>query len=509
MTQPSVNALEVRGLSKSFGAQRALKDFDLEVRAGEIHALVGENGCGKSTTVKCLSGYHQPDPGAEIVVAGQPLPVPYGPGQASAYGLSFVHQDLGLVPTLSVAANLTLGRQAETGFAWRLRERREAEIARGLLARLGREDIDPRALVKDLSRAGQTVVAIARCLHNAEEAQVMVLDEPTAALPAQEVERLLDALRRAAAEGHGILYISHRLEEVFSVTDRVTILRDGLKVGTYETAGLTQKELVGLMVGRTLEAFYPEMHAPVDEADVVLRAKDIRGNRVRGVSLSLRRGEVVGVAGLVGAGKSELGRLLFGAQRLTAGELELDGETLDIRSPADAIAKGIALVPADRHREGTHLGLSIVDNVTLPDLADVRAMRRVPNRRGRSLTASLLDRYDIRPRDPDRPMAALSGGNQQKAVLAKWMHRKPAVLILDDPTQGIDIGAKTQVYGLLEEAASEGMAVLVISEEFEDLSHICDRVLVMRRGQVVAELTGEGNTGNKITDVVYQEDEAA
>lgn len=508
MTTGTVNALEVRGLSKTFGAFRALKDFSFDIQAGEIHALVGENGCGKSTTVKCLSGYHTPDPGAEIVVGGQPLQTPFGPDQVGAAGMSFVHQDIGLIPSLSVVANLSLGHPARTGFGWRLRERAEIEEARELLGRLGHDNIDPRALVKDLSVAARTVVAIARCLRSANAAKLLVLDEPTAALPRPDIARLFAAFRRAAAQGLGILYISHHLDEIFEVCDRVTVLRDGAKVATESTSQITQNELVGLMIGRSTDAFYPQVETTVRE-DVVLRGDRLSGNRVQEVSLSLHRGEIAGVAGLLGSGKSELGRLLFGSQRLTSGTVERDGRPLKLRSAADGIRAGIAMVPANRRRDGVFMLETLTDNVTFPDLADQNILARVPRRRRRALTESLLKSFTVRPADPNRLFALLSGGNQQKAVLAKWMHREPAILVLDEPTQGIDIGAKAQVYRLLEQAAADGMALIIISEEFEDLAHLCDRVLIMRAGRIVAELQGDALTGENVSAVVYQEASAA
>jgi ABC-type sugar transport system ATPase subunit len=501
-SQDQVNVLEIRGLSKTFGTQRALSDIDLDVRAGEIHALIGENGCGKSTLVKCLSGYHQPDPGAEVRVRGRRLPALYGPEHASAFGLTFVHQDLGLIGSLSVTANLLLGGQVDTGFGWRLRKRREFEAARKQLALLNRADIHPRELVADLSIAAQTTVAIARCLYHAGKSGVMVLDEPTASLAEDEAQRLFKTLRRAAAEGHGIIYISHRLEELYALADRVTVLRDGARVATRTMAELPRSELVELIVGRPTDVLYPSVTSTTRE-DVVLRAQDLTGAQIRGVSLSVRKGEILGVAGLLGCGKSELGRLLFGVQPLASGHIALAGRSLSLRSPGDAIRQGIAMVPADRHRNGVHINQSVADNITFLDVRKYWRQGWLRNRERILSARPLMDEYDVRPRDPKRSIALLSGGNQQKAVLAKWMHREPQVLILDEPAHGIDIGAKSQVFSLVEDAARSGTAVIIISEEFEDLARLCDRVLVMRDGRIAAELEGNAKTRRRISELVY------
>jgi len=505
MTDGSSIVLSVRGLSKTFEGQRALSEFDLDVRAGEVHALLGENGSGKSTFVKCLSGYHQPDPGARIEVAGRALPGSYRPEHASSFGLAFVHQDLGLIPTLTVAENLLLGQQPPTGFGWRVKKRREREIAREQLAALQHADIDTRRFVGELSVAEQTIVALARCLLGTEHGQVMVLDEPTASLSHTEVDRLFDAVRRVVAQGHGVIYISHKLDEIRQIADSVTVLRNGKKVGSRPVAGLSRPELVELIVGRPLEAFYPEA-TDTAGAEVALRADAISGAKVRDVSVSLHRGEMVGVTGLLGSGKSELGRLLFGDQAISAGSVELDGEPVELGSPADAIRRGIAMVPADRHRNGVILDHSVGENMTLLDTR--RYWRRgLQRRRERSRAiARMMEEYDVRPRRPSRLISMLSGGNQQKAVLAKWMHRDLRVLILDEPAQGVDIGAKSQIFAQLERAAAAGVAVLLISEELDDLVHLCDRILVMNNGSIVAELSGESKTRNRISELVYQEE---
>ena len=500
----AVNALEVRSLSKTFGTFAALRDVDLTVGSGEVHALIGENGSGKSTLVKCLSGYHEPDPGAEIRVNGTLLPPAYGPEEATALGLAFVHQDLGLIASLSVAANMHIGARPDTGPLWRLKARRENATARALLTRLGHGNIDPRTPVGALSIANQTIVAFARCLHHAGKSSVIVLDEPTASLSEADVRRMHETVRRAAGEGHGIVYISHRLEELYAVADRVTVLRDGVNVGTRDLAGLERRDLVELIIGGKAATLYPTGSETASE-DVKLQADSISGTTVRDVSLSVRGGETVGIAGLLGCGKSELGRLLFGAQPITSGQVLVSGRPVRLRSPADGIAAGVALVPADRHRNGAILDQTVLDNVTLLDLPSSYRHGRLRTRALANTAQRLVNDFDVRPREVHRVMRRLSGGNQQKVILAKWMHREPSVLVLDEPAHGVDIGAKAQIFALVKQAAANGAAVIVISEEFEDLAQMCDRVLIMRNGQIVDTVSGETKTRAEISKLVYAE----
>jgi len=498
-------ALSVRGLSKTFGGQRALSGVDLDVMSGEVHALLGENGSGKSTLVKCLSGYHQPDPGATIEVGGDLLPSNYGPESATGYGLAFVHQDLGLIPTLTVAENMLLGQSPPTGFAWRAKKRQEVALARRQLQDLDHPDIDPRRFVGELSVAQQTIVALGRALYGAERGRLLVLDEPTASLAQTEVDRLFEAVRRVTEQGHGVIYISHKLDEIRTIAQKVTVLRNGERVATRSMDELSRAELIELIVGKPLEALYPD-GPPAVKSEVVLDARGVSGAKVRDLSLTLHRGEIVGVAGLLGCGKSELGRLLFGDQRLTAGEVDIDGARVRLRTPADAIDAGVAMVPADRHKNGVHLDHSVGENMTLLDTR--RYWRKgLMRRRERARTVrGLMEEYDVRPRQASRPIGLLSGGNQQKAVLAKWMHRDLKVLILDEPAQGVDIGAKAQILSQLERAAERGVAVLFISEEVDDLIHLCDRIVVLVDGRIAGEVRDERKTRNQISELVYQEE---
>jgi ABC-type sugar transport system ATPase subunit len=500
--------LSVSNLSKAFVGQQALDAVSFDLRPGEIHALVGENGCGKSTFIKCLAGYHQPSPGAEIRIAGELLPLPYTPHAALGYGLSFVHQNLGLVPTLSVAENLALSRAFKTGPGWRIDWRGERRAAREALALFG-DHIHPNDKVGNLSQADKTLVAIARGLQgSAETRRVLVLDEPTAALPAHEVDRLFEALRAIAAQGVGIIYVSHRLSEILSLADRVTVFRDGKRVATELVPGLSERQLVTLIIGRSLEAYYPEVKATASE-EVLLRVNGLSGNRVRDVSFEMRHGEIVGIAGLLGSGRSELGRLLFGAQPRTAGIVKLDDRDVDYHSPHDAIRGGVGLVPQDRLGQGAVGTMTVGENITLADLSDFWRGGVLNKNRERKAVEDIVRTYNVRPNDAGMRMNNLSGGNQQKAIIAKFLRLEPRLLILDEPVQGVDIGSKTEIYDLIERAAASGTGVLLIDSDFEDLSRLCDRVLIMRQGQIVGELAGADCSSDRINEKIYLSDEAA
>jgi ribose transport system ATP-binding protein len=496
-------AVEIVGLAKTFPGQRALAGVDLELRAGEIHALVGENGCGKSTFIKCLSGYHQPDAGGAMRVRGADVALPYGPGQAADLGFLFVHQDFGIVPSLTVMENIALG----TGFATRrgaIRWREQAARARHELERLGRGDIPPDLPARHLSASSQAIVAIARSLAGAEDgATLIVLDEPTAALPEAEVDILFDVVRRLADLGVATLFVSHRLREVFDLADRVTVLRDGRKVGTHDVADLDERRLVELIVGRDLQGLYPEP-TPPPRSDVVLRIRGLAGVRLRDVSFDAHAGEIVGIAGLQGSGRSELLRLLFGAQRRTGGEVDLHGAPVDFATTRAGIRAGMALVPEDRLNQGALGGMTVAENISLPTVG--RYFRQGVLRRGaeRERTAGLIGEFNVQPPDPNRLMGRLSGGNQQKAILAKWIETDPEVLLLDEPVQGVDVGSKSEIWKIIEALVEErGTTVILTSSDFEDLQAICHRVLVLRDGAVVAELAAAQNTVEHITNHAY------
>lgn len=494
--------LTVRRLSKSFSGQKILHDLSFELLPGEIHALVGENGCGKSTFIKCLAGFHQPDDGAEIEVMGKMLSMPYSSSDAGSFGLSFIHQNLGLVPTQNVAENLALSRGFRKSFGWRIRWREEKDRARQALAGFG-EHIDPETLVADLPQADRTLVAIARGMQRSEgQPGVLVLDEPTAALPADQVQHLFVMLREIAARGVGIIYVSHRLNEILELCDRVTAFRDGRRISTRPVAGLNERELVELIIGRSLENYYPQVDR-VPESERLLEAKGLVGNRVQSVDLAIRRGEIVGVAGLLGSGRSELGRLLFGAQQRRSGTVSLDGRVLALKCPSDGIRNQIGYVPQDRLGQGGVGRMTVAENLLLPDMRSVWSGLGISAGKEQKIADDIIRRFNIRPPHSDAVFSTLSGGNQQKAIIARALRLSPKLLILDEPTQGIDIGSKTEIYEIIANATKGGMAILLVDSDFEDLCRLCDRVLVMTEGAIVAELAGATKTASRISEIVY------
>jgi ABC-type sugar transport system ATPase subunit len=498
--------LAIDDVSKTFPGQRALQGVSFDVRQGEVHALVGENGSGKSTLIKCLAGFHEPDEGSQITLNGRPLTHGgVGAERGSSQGMSFIHQELGLVPSLSVLENFALGRGFTTGRTGRIRWKVMAAEARALLTDFGHGEIGPDMPVSRLSQAQQTVVAIVRALQDAGEqgeGHVLVLDEPTAALPAVETERLFAALRRAVARGAAVIYVSHRLEEIFELANRVTVLRDGRKVGTYETADLDQGRLIELIVGQPIDAYYPS-EEDTRRGDTVLDVHGLAGAGLRDISLTLREGEIVGVAGLLGSGRSELLRLIFGAERRTAGAVELAGRPIDPKSPADAIRRGIAMIPEDRREDAAFPEMSLEENVLVSDLPRYFRGGRLRKRDGRRRLVELMDEYRIRPPVPEKRFYQFSGGNQQKAIMARWLPLGPKLIMLDEPVQGVDVGAKAEIYAAIERAAAAGSAVLMVSSDFEDLAHVCHRVLVMRGRTIAGEMSGADLDRQRILGAVY------
>lgn len=500
--------LEVREMSKAFSAQTVLRDVSFELLAGEIHALVGENGSGKSTFIKCLAGYHTPEPGAEIKVAGRSLSLPYAPSEALGHGFSFIHQNLALIPSMTVAENLAIIAGFQTAAGWKIRWSALHERARQALGLFGAH-IDPTHLVADLPQTDRTLVAIARGLQGQKERRrILVLDEPTAALAEAESRRLFAALRTIAAEGVGIIYVSHKLGEILELADRVTAFRDGRQVGTVSANGLTERGLVSLIIGRPLEAYYPTTVERRTE-DTLLEVTGLSGVRVRRVSFTAGRGEIVGIAGLLGAGRSELGRLVFGAQKRSSGKMTLAGKPFAPSGAAESLRRGLCLVPQDRLGQGGVGRMTVAENITLPTLGEFWRAGRLDKRSERRAVAGLMERFNVRPRNPDAIFATLSGGNQQKAILARALRQKPRLLILDEPVQGIDIGSKVEIYTLIEQVAAEGMAVLLINSDFEDLARLCHRVLVLRNGEIEYELSGVDLTSDRITELVYLRRERA
>lgn len=476
--------LALRGIAKRFPGVVALDGVDFSLRAGEIHALLGENGAGKSTLIKVLTGVHPPDAGT-IELAGMRI-APRSPHDAERAGISTVYQEVNLVPTLSVAENIMLGRQPRRLGLIRWAEvRRRAETA---VARVGLH-CDVEAELGSLSLALQQMVAIARALD--VRARVLVLDEPTASLDAAEVEELFRVMRRLRDEGLGIVFVTHFLDQVYAVTDRITVLRNGRLVGTEPTAALPRLALVSRMLGRELVA---EEHAPAPasaaETPVVLEARGLgRRGSVQGVDLALRRGEVTGLAGLLGSGRTETARLIFGLDRPDDGEVRLQGAAVR-PDPRASVRRGLAFLSEDRKREGILPNLSVRENLVLALQAKRGIWRRVKEAEQAELCERYVTALRIKVADPEVAIGTLSGGNQQKVLLARWLATQPVVLVLDEPTRGIDIGAKQEIEQLIARLRVEGLAVLFISSELEEVVRNCQRVLVLRERRPAGEFVG-------------------
>jgi ABC-type sugar transport system ATPase subunit len=479
--------LRVSHLSKTFTGTKALDDVSLQVGAGEILAIVGQNGSGKSTLVKLLAGIHQPDGGGTIEVSeSSGALVPLG---RDGRGLHFIHQDLGLLPMLSTTENLDLGRPLGSRWVRPLRRREEHLRAAELTSRFG-ASIDVRAPVALLSPAERAIVAVVRALDGWEHPEhVLVLDEPTTAFHRDEVAVLFDAVRRVARAGAGIIFISHRLDEVRALADRVLVLRDGKQVAEAAAGDLDDDALVRAIVG----AAVVDTDRPAGtDGPVVLEVEGLHGRRVRDMTFLVRAGEIVGVSGILGSGREELNSLLFGAERPAGGRVALGGEQLPPGDMATAIGRGAAFVPADRHRLGAIMMMNMRENLTLPALSGLRRRFGAIHQGSEMADAQgWVEQIELRPPAPDRQLSTFSGGNQQKVVLAKWLRTKPGLLLLDEPTQGVDVGAKAAIHGLVQRAAGEGSAVLVTSSDAKELASLCHRVLLVEQGQVIGELTGD------------------
>jgi ribose transport system ATP-binding protein len=496
-------AVRARGVTKSFPGTLALDDVGLEVAPGEIHALVGSNGSGKSTLIKVLAGVYAADAG-ELQVGDSTYDLPaFTPALATSCGLHFVHQQPSVFPDLTVADNLAVGRGYDTSWLSRISARKVRARAERILERF---HIDARwdDSLRNLRPGTQTMVAIARALQDQEEASggLLVLDEATAALTPAEFETLAAALRRYSAAGQAILLVSHRLEEIVGLADRATVLRDGRRVATLTREKLNYDALVEHIVGGALDAAVPRQAAPRRLGVPVLEASGLRGGSVRNVSVSVGQGEIVGVMGLAGAGCSTLMRLLFGAQRLEAGTVKVDGQELHLRSPADAIRAGIAFVPEDRAAFALFPELSVLENLAMAT-PDCGRTGRLRHRRELSKVRTDLTRYQVRAQSPSTPISQLSGGNQQKVVMARWLRRSPRVLLLDEPTQGVDVGARAALWGALRMATETGTGALVASSDAEELAQLCDRVVVISDGEVVRELADTPCSAEQLEHAVY------
>ena len=489
MTEQQPPILEMRHISKTFVNLRVLKNVSLDVRAGEVHALMGENGAGKSTLMKVLSGAYRADPGGEIRIAGEPVAIE-GPHRARQLGISIIYQELSLAPNLTVAENIFLGAElSRNGII----DRRAMNEASGpILARLG-VSFTPQTIVSSLSMAERQLVEIARALH--ARSRILVMDEPTTSLSSRETEKLFELIRSLRADGLAIIYISHRMGEIYDLSDRVSVLRDGGYVGTLERADLSAERLVQMMVGRDISSFYKKEHdAHQSRGRVILRVTDMSdGRRVKHCSFDLHEGEVLGIAGLVGAGRTEFARLIYGADPRLSGSVELDGKPVSIFAPQQAVDAGIVYLTEDRKLYGLFLDMSVRENINLGVIGRDSLPGGILNLKAAAKRSSdAIKSFGIRVAADVINVGALSGGNQQKVLLSRLIETNPRVLILDEPTRGVDIGAKSEIYRIIDQLVKSRMGVIVISSDLPEVVGICDRVLVMREGVIAGEVGAPG-----------------
>jgi ribose transport system ATP-binding protein len=490
--------LEARGIRKAFGGVEVLHGVDLDAAGGEVVALLGENGAGKSTLVKIMAGDHQPD-GGEVVIGGERFSA-LTPVEARQAGVRMIFQELADAPTLTVAENISLGRWPTRGpiVRWRVLRQRAAKVLEQLDV-----DLDLDAPVAGLSISERQIVEIARAL--SDHARCLILDEPTAALSSQETERLFGFVRRLREQGVALIYITHRLDEVREIADRVTVLRDGAVVLEGRAAGMSRRDLVSAMVGRAIgDVARP---ADVNAPGAVAPRVRLTGATVDGcfadVALEVRPGEVVALYGKVGSGIAEVAQSVFGLRQLSAGELELDGRRAALRGPADAIAAGVGLLPADRQREGAFMVLSVAENLAAPSWSRLADRGFISARREAATYRRWHDELSIRSRDdPSQPLATLSGGNQQKVLLGRWLERDSRVLVLIEPTRGVDVGARAEIYRSIRALAARGVAVLVATSDYEEVVQLADRAAVMARGRIVADLSDDDITTERLTEEV-------
>ena len=470
--------LAAASITKSFAGVRALKGVSFDLRPGEVHALVGENGAGKSTLIKIITGAEVPDGGA-LVVHGQAVAA-MDPGRARALGIAAIYQQPSLFPDLTVAENIAVA--LETGGPWRrLDWTARARLAATLLQRIG-ASIDPARLVETLSMPEQQIVEIAKAI--GADARIVVMDEPTASLTDREVESLFGVIALLKTHGVGIIYISHRLEEVFAIADRVTVLRDGESVDTCERGGLDRAALMKMMVGRELSAVFPKRPVALGAVALELRGLSHRANGVADVSLSVRQGEILGLAGLVGSGRTQLAEILFGLTPADAGEIDVHGRTVRLSSPRDAIDAGIAYVPEDRRQHGVVLDMSVASNASLASLEKVSSHGLIDRAREQIVAERYVEQFRIKTPSVTVDVGTLSGGNQQKVALARWLSTDPSILILDEPTQGVDVGSKAEIHSLMQTLAEQGLAIIMISSELPEILGMSDRIAVMHGGRI-------------------------
>lgn len=485
--------LEMIGIKKSFSGIYALSGIDFSLEQGEVHALLGENGAGKSTLIKVLGGIYQPDEGT-IKIQGKEVKI-NGVPAARENGIGIIHQEIVLVPYLTVAQNLFLGREIKTKLGT-INMAETNRRAKEMIASLGvniRED----AMVEDLTIAQQQMVEIVKAV--SFNANIIVMDEPTSSLSNEEVEQLFEIIGNLKEKKVSIIYISHRMEELFRISDRVTVIRDGHYVGTKKTSETNPNELVAMMVGRDLESFYARDYCDMEKAEVALSVKNLSNDKnFQDVSFEVHRGEILGFAGLVGAGRSEIMETIFGARPATSGQVFLNGKEVHFKNPMQAIKSGIALVPEDRKKQGLVLGNSVAFNMTLASLHFYMNGIAISEKKREAVIDEYTKKLRLKAASPEIEAGSLSGGNQQKVVLGKWLATKPDVLILDEPTRGVDVNAKYEIYTTINELAKQGIAIIMVSSELPEIINMCDNVCVVRAGRLVGKLTKDELTQEEI-----------
>lgn len=493
-------ALRIENLSKTFPGQQALDSVNFDLQAGEVHALVGQNGSGKSTLVKVLAGFHAPDPGVRVYVKDEPLELS-SPEATLEAGIRFVHQDLALVPTLNTLDNLALGRGYQRGAAGTISWRKEAKAARELLGELG-YTFNLRVPVSRLAAAERTGIAIARALQGWEGgAHVLFLDEPTATLPAGDAQRLFEVITMVKQRGVAVGYVSHHFSEVFALCDRVTVLRDGRKIATRDVSELDENQLIELTVGRAIQRMDRRETAVAARDDVVLEARGLSGRVLQGIDFSIHAGEIVGFAGVTGSGREEVAELLFGAVP-RAGEVIVDGKPVRGDKPTRAMDHGMSLVPANRLAQGILADMTLRENMTIGSLARHIGVAGLNRRDERKDVSTWLGRLEVQPPRPEARIARLSGGNQQKVVIARALRRNPRILLLDEPTQGVDVGAKASIHKIIDEFAQSGACVVVSSTESEELIRLCNRIVVLAEGRIRKVVDTSTIDADELTEMV-------
>lgn len=486
--------LEMKGITKTFPGVRALHNVSFELKRGELHALCGENGAGKSTLMKILGGIYFPDEG-EIRINNRAVHIK-SPHDSMTNKISIIYQEFNLVPQLSIAENLFLGKEIRSGI--RLNKKKMIKEAQNVMARLGLIDIDCSKVVANISVAAQQLVEIGKAIFN--DADILVMDEPTSVLTDKETSALFKLIEQLLKNGISIIYISHRLEEITQLSHRVTVLRDGKYIDTLDNSNgnVTKDDIVKLMVGRDLKDYFPEKKDTIKN-EFIFEAKNLsKENMFEDISFRLSKGEILGFAGLVGAGRTEIMKAIFGSLKLSKGDIYIEGKKAKINSPDDAINAGLALVPEDRKREGLILNMSMGDNICLANLPLISKLGCIIKNRKREMVNKYINDLQVRPALPNRNAKNFSGGNQQKAVLAKWLAIKPKVVILDEPTRGIDVGAKAEIYSIIDNLAQQGVGIIFISSEMLELLGVCDRVIVIHQGKIAGELKKDEFSEEKI-----------